>query len=76
MRAEYGLGPGGTQVPLFTGYASVGSATSVSAWRVIKITYDANDNPTATLFPRLSPASAFTDEFIFVWDNRGTYTYG
>jgi hypothetical protein len=62
-------GPGGTDVPFFVGYASPGTATSVAAWRIAHITYDASDTPTAVLYANGS------DSFTNIWDNRAGLAY-
>lgn len=51
--------------PIYIGYASQGALTSQSVWFIIKITWDANNNP--TVIKSVNNA---------VWDDRATaYTY-
>ena len=69
VEIDNGAGPAGSQVPIYVGYAAAGAATSVAAWRIIKITYSAFDDPTAVLY------ADGTDAFDKVWDLRATYVY-
>lgn len=50
--------------PIYIGYADRNVATSASVWFIIKITWDANNNPTA--IKSINNA---------VWDDRASYTY-
>ena len=55
--------------PLYVGRAFPGAATSAAKWQIVKVTVDANSNPTSV---RLADG---TDDFKKVWDDRATYTY-
>ena len=59
----------------YVGLASPVAATSELRWRIMKRAYDANQNEVSTGFPRLSAATAFSDEFIYEWDEHTTYVY-
>lgn len=56
-------------VPRFVGWAEPGTATSDPKWRIVRITFDANDLPIALEWPDKSIAYAY------IWDNRGALTY-
>ena len=56
--------------PIYVGYAVSGSAKNAAVWRIMKITYDVNNNPTDVQW-------ADGDvEFNNIWDNRvgGSYS--
>lgn len=59
---------GGTN-PIYIGQAFPGSATSLPVWRIEKITYDGNNNPTVILW---SPKYG---NFGDIWDNRASLSY-
>lgn len=69
IRSEGFTAPSGNPQPRYVGYAATGTATSVSMWRIARISYDSNDLVTAVEWPNGSHA------FSFVWDDRTTYTY-
>lgn len=69
VEIDEGAGPGGSEVPLYVGYASPGTLTSVAAWRIVKLTYTVNDNPTAVLY------ADGNDGFDNVWDDRTVLSY-
>lgn len=50
--------------PIYVGYADKGVSDGASAWFIIKITWDANDNPTA-----------ITSANNVDWTNRATHSY-
>ena len=50
--------------PIYIGTADAGVATSTAVWYIIKISWDANDNPTAVKFRDL-----------VVWDDRASITF-
>lgn len=54
---------------IYLGTAEPGAATSDSAWRIKKMTYNASNQITNVQWPSASTL------FSFVWDNRATYTY-
>lgn len=54
---------------IYIGWTQPGSATSDTAWRIQKVTYNASNTPTDYQWPSASTS------FNFVWDNRTTYTY-
>lgn len=61
-----------TDVPsntvMYIGKASIGSATSASVWRIMKLVTDANGGITLT-YAQGSPA------YTNVWDNRASLSY-
>jgi hypothetical protein len=59
---------GGTN-PIYVGYATPGSATSVAAWRILRITYDGNANPLVIEYANGN------DLYANVWDNRAGLSY-
>lgn len=59
----------GSNNVIYQGVAKAGSSTSQSVWRIRKFTYDGSNNVLNWGFANGSPA------FVFVWDNRSTYTY-
>lgn len=63
IRLDYSAGTN----PIYVGWAVPGTASSVSLWKIIKLTWDGNDNPT-----RLQHASD-APGFIYEWDERATY---
>lgn len=54
---------------IYVGEAKPGIGTDETGWRIKKITYDVNDNPT-----QINWADGNTN-FDNIWDNRTTYTY-
>lgn len=55
--------------PEYIGEASPGTLSSQALWKITKITYDANSNPTEIFF---ADGDASHSK---VWDDRATYTY-
>ena len=55
---------------IYVGYATPGSNKASAVWRIQKITYDANNNPTDIQW-----ADSNTN-FDNIWDNRTSGTYG
>jgi len=55
--------------PLYIGRANPGVASSLAAWQIKKLTFDANNNVTAMEF-----ASGIND-YNKVWDDRAGYSY-
>lgn len=55
--------------PIYVGEAEPGVATSVAKWRIKRLTYDANNNPTSIQW------ADGNNGFRFVWDMRLTYTF-
>lgn len=54
---------------IYVGSTKPGNIKSASKWKIQKITYDANDNPTDIQWPNGD------NSFSYVWDDRATYTY-
>jgi len=46
-----------------------------SSWRIYKRIYDDDQNEISVGLPRLNATSAFTADFIFVWNDRASLTY-
>jgi hypothetical protein len=59
---------------IYRGYARPGVATSEAKWQICKMTYDGDDNVTNIDWPEADNGSA-SSEFIFVWDDRASYTF-
>jgi YD repeat-containing protein len=55
--------------PIYIGKAEKGTSVTDTHWQIQKLTYDANNNPTDIEW------AEGTDEFIFVWNDRASYTY-
>lgn len=55
--------------PEYVGEAKLGSSQSAAVWRIKKITYDADNNPTDVNW------ASGTSEFDKKWGDRTTYTY-
>lgn len=54
---------------IYIGWAQPGTATSDSAWRILRQSFNASNLMTGTDFPNGSPG------FAWVWDNRASYSY-
>jgi len=54
----------------YVGYALPGSSTSAAVWKIKKLTRN-SDNSIATVIYAQS-----SNSYVYVWDNRTTYTYG
>jgi len=59
---------GGTN-PVYIGFASSGTATSASSWRIMKLTYDVNSNVTDVQW------AGGTTDFSNIYDNRASLSY-
>lgn len=59
---------GGTNAT-YVGYSSPSALTSAATWRIMKLTYDVNNNVTQVQF------ADQVNTFIKIWDNRVTYDY-
>jgi len=68
FRGEYS----GTNL-IYKGAARPGSATSAAVWQICKITYS-GANLVQVDWPEDSNGGA-SEEYVFVWDDRATYTY-
>ena len=55
--------------PIYIGWTDPGQPTSAARWKIQKLTYDGSGNVTDVKWANGVP------NFIFVWDNRTTYTY-
>lgn len=64
----------GGQNLIYSAFARPGSLTSAAKWQISKHTYDGNNNITSTKWP-LDANGKASSEYIFVYDNRATYTY-
>lgn len=65
IRIEWTAGTVSGFNPVYVGSAIKGTATSAKGWYIIKITWDANDNP--TLVEKTGQTGDYT------WDARATY---
>lgn len=59
---------GGTN-PIYMGNAAPGTPTSSALWKIVKLSYDGNNNVTSILYAGGSPS------FNQVWDNRASLSY-
>lgn len=59
---------------IYKGFARPGAATSSAVWQIAKLAYDGAGNVLSITWPQDSFSKANND-YIFVWDNRATYTY-
>jgi hypothetical protein len=59
---------------IYRGYGRPGSDAADSVWQICKLTYDGSNNITSITWPEATNGSA-SSEFIFVWNDRATYTY-
>ena len=59
---------GGTN-PIYVGFSTPGAAGTDTTWKIMKLTWDGNDNPTEMQFA--DQTSAFTK----AWDSRAGYDY-
>ena len=57
------------QDPVYMGEAVHGSSKLNAVWRIRKVTYDANHNPTSVLW------AEGTTAFNKIWNGRGAYLY-
>jgi len=67
IELDYTGGPGSD--PVYVGWATPGSATSISVWKISKMVYDGDDNLTQRLW-----ADGDT-KFDNVWDYRAQLDY-
>ena len=70
FRGEYD----GSNNLIYKGFARPGSVTSAAVWQIAKLTYDGSGNITSILWPENTLGKASND-FMFEWDLRATYTY-
>lgn len=54
---------------IYQGWATPGSSTSATVWRIKQLNYNGSNQITSIKWPSGSPA------FGFAWDSRTTYTY-
>jgi hypothetical protein len=59
---------------IYKGFARPGALTSNPVWQIAKLAYDASNNLLSVKWPQASNGSASND-YIFIWDNRTSYTY-
>lgn len=59
---------------IYSGFARPGGVVSAPVWQISKHAYDGNNNITSTTWPEDGNGHA-SSEYIFVWDDRATYTY-
>lgn len=55
--------------PIYVGWALPGSTILEQKWRICKLTFDGNNNPTAINW------ADGTNQYIKVWNDRATYSY-
>lgn len=65
---------------IYKGFARPGAATAQPIWQIAKITYDVNNNVTAIQWPAQingvpNANGSGSNDYLFIWDNRTTYTY-
>lgn len=53
----------------YIGYGPPGSLTSQAVWRILRMTYDANDNPTVVEWANGNI------NFVNIWDDRAGLSY-
>ena len=58
----------------YRAYARPGTATSAAAWQIAFFTYDESNNLVSITWPK-NPQGNASSEYIFVWDDRASYTY-
>jgi hypothetical protein len=58
---------------IYKGFARPGAATSSAVWQIAKLAYSGS-NVTSITWPEDSNGNASND-YVFVWDNRASYTY-
>jgi YD repeat-containing protein len=59
---------------IYKGSARPGTATSSPNWQIALLTYDMSNNLTSITWPQNTDGVASND-YIFIWDNRASYTY-
>jgi len=70
FRGEYD----GSNNLIYKGFARPGSPTSNDVWQIAKLTYDGSNNITSIIWPQNALGNASND-YVFEWDDRATYTY-
>jgi YD repeat-containing protein len=70
---------GGTNL-IYKGFARPGTATTDSRWQIAKLAYDGNNNITSITWPNAiagvpKSTGSGSNDFIFQWSQRTTYTY-
>jgi len=55
--------------PIYVGWAVPGTSDSDSKWRIIKLTWDSNNNPTSKKY------ADGVNTFTKCWNDRGSYVY-
>jgi len=58
---------------IYKGFAKPGAATSAAVWQIAKLAYSGS-NIISITWPQNANGHASND-YIFVWDNRASYTY-
>lgn len=81
FRAEYD----GSGNAIYLGYAKPGAAEGQLVWQISKQTYDGSDNLTEIKWPALTMTlpntsstqvtSIASNDYLFSWTDRATYTY-
>lgn len=65
---------GGTN-PIYVGWAEPGSDPAAAVWRIIQITWDGNNNPTAVEWAA-APGETIGDAlYRHIWNNRAALSY-
>jgi YD repeat-containing protein len=59
---------------IYKGFARPGASTSAAVWQIAKLAYDGSNNLTSITWPHDNTGNA-TNEYIFQWSNRASYTY-
>lgn len=79
FRGEYS----GTNL-IYKGFARPGSDTSLPVWQIAFLTYDGSGNVLSILWPiqitdpydiTSAPLSTASNDYMFIWDSRTSYTY-
>jgi hypothetical protein len=65
---------------IYKGFARPGSPTSQPVWQIAFLTYDGNGNVLMIQWPLINDANGnlspvASNDYLFIWDNRATYTY-
>lgn len=65
---------------IYKGFARPGTDEGDLAWQIAKLTYDGNNNVTSIKWPNAiagvaNAAGYGSNDYIFSWTNRATYTY-
>jgi len=59
---------GGTN-PIYVGFAEAGVNSADEKWRIMKLTWDGNDNPTSVKW------ASGNESAVYIWDSRAGYSY-